>query len=99
MTVSDKMIVASAPHIYFNSEDKELRPAEEVAQAVINAAWTRFDPEDLSTHPVMAGNYLIMWKYDGCIERLYLKHDGKWGTAQDVSLITHWADPATLTPD
>ncbi len=100
MTVSNKMIemvrrLGPTPRSYYENNQCHIISSEEEAQAVVNAAWHEFDLDDLSTHPDMAGDYLVMWKNVGRIDRLYLKLDGHWGTTCE-DLITHWADPSDL---
>ena len=57
MTVSDKMIEMSEEEYLEHNEDgnspwsQKMRTREQVAQAVVNAAWHKFDSEDESTWP------------------------------------------------
>jgi len=75
MPVSKKMIKATSDNVVYDI----CLDLEGVAQAVINAAWTRFDPDDQSTWPTA----------DMDNEETYVVHNE--GSGIDVMI---WIGPA-----
>ncbi len=101
MTVSDKMIEASQR----SAGSATAFHADQVLQAGVNAAWTRFDPEDESTWPnsslAPSGMPWLVENHEqgdtypeiGCDEWLVKEKD--WLMCFNS---IHYADPATLMP-
>lgn len=61
----------------------------EIVQAVVNAAWNKFDPEDKSTWPDGERYHYICLHRNGRVIGKAWQID-KW------DFITHWADPNDL---
>jgi len=93
MTVSKDMVDISEAE--YDGQFNKMRTPEQVAQAVINAAWTRFDPEDESTWPEKYGEYSVILRGEHDMD----SWNGSWCFWKDGAIPTHYADPATLTPD
>lgn len=96
--VDEEMCNAAYDAIVDSSNEDLFTSNKSVAQAVINAAWRRFDPEDESTWPSEVREYLTV-KYDRTKNPIHRQWwpDGGYG-ADYWGSITHYAHPARLMP-
>lgn len=104
MTVSPEMAKAA---LYYKSQMKKEgyfgKSPEQGAQEVVNAAWTRFDPEDKSTWPktkMAPSGQRWAIKVKVMDELLISSWSDRLRGFIEVAnpFVTHYADPATLSP-
>lgn len=96
MTVNDKMVKEVGKLLTIAASGMvDLDEDAYTAQAVIDAAWTKFDPDDESTWPKVWGSYVCI--YGGKVKMIY------WKTVDETnktiwSKVTHYADPQVFMP-
>ena len=111
--ISDKMIEAAIKFEVYPEEDDYGIPyltkkeGGEVVKSAINAAWTRFDPEEKETWPKSSkspsGMYWIVIQNGAEFNKTPISKDffdteGRLMWVEGYDTITAYADPADLMP-
>lgn len=102
MPVNEKMTatirrLGPTPRSYYKNNQCHVISSEEAAQAVVNAAWTRFDKDDESTWPDESAEFMLVLCNNDVVYAGDWRRDGKWWwDGHSANPITHWANPDDL---
>lgn len=105
--ISDKMLEAGHTALAGDPQTDSEATFRNVLQAAINAAWTRFDPEEKETWPKSSkspsGMYWIVIQNGAEFNKTPISKDffdteGRLMWVEGYDTITAYADPADLMP-